>query len=79
MCPKEAFDVALNGLSFFLSQYPHMDEEQLDQVKSVIRTHSNPYYKQGKLLRQALQCSVGSDGTLHISPAFVENDGVPRK
>ncbi len=67
MCPKEAFDVAANGLSFFLSQYPHMNEEQLTKIEEVIRHYAKPEVRRGATRRQPLQCSVGPDGSLHIS------------
>jgi len=69
MCPKEAFNEASNGLNFFLSQFPHMDEDQKTKIEDIICLYSQPFDKK-KMYRQALQCSVGSDGTLHISPIF---------
>ena len=47
-----------------------MNEKQLAKIEETIRLYAETEYWQGKVRRQALQCSVGPDG-LHILPKFV--------
>lgn len=65
-CHREAFDVAYNGLSFFLTQYPQMNNEQRHQIYALIQFHSLPSNSRNGR-RQALQCQVESDGSISIS------------
>lgn len=68
ICPKNAFAIAYNGLSIFLTEFPHMNEEQRAEVHSLIKKYSKPMFYRNKECRPALLCKVRQDGTILITP-----------
>jgi len=68
ICPEEIFTQAHNGLSLFLSEYPHMSKEQRSKICELIEHFALPQYRQRVLRRPGLRCKSRPDGVLFISP-----------
>lgn len=69
-CPHTMFMEAHNGLNLFLSQYPHMDEEQMAKIRELVDRFSRPDIYRNKIRRQGLLCKSNPDGVLFIAPRF---------
>lgn len=68
ICPDDMFALAHNGLSTFLTEYPHMNEEQMDKIRQLIDNFSKPEIFRKKVRRPALLCRTGQDGAILITP-----------
>jgi len=71
-CHSMVFDEAYNGLSVFLTEYPHMNEEQKLKIRNLVKKFSMPLIKGGLLKRPAISCDIQSDWTVIIEPKFLE-------
>ena len=68
ICLNEVFTLAHNGLNMFLTEYPHMNEEQMEKIRQLIEHFSKPEYHRNKVRRPALLCRTGQDGAIFITP-----------
>jgi len=71
ICPRQAFDMAHNGLNMFLTEYPHMDEKQRAEIRKLIEHFSEPQMYRNKIRRPALSCQMGQDDVIHITSHIV--------
>ena len=70
-CPDSMFAVASNGLNMFLTEYPHMNEEQMDKIRQLIDHFSKPEIFRKKERRPALLCRARQDGSILITPKTI--------
>ena len=68
--PEFAFSEAYNGLSFFLTQYPLMDQNQRSKIAQLVRKQLFPLQLQGQIKKFGTLCSVEENGLIKILPAF---------
>lgn len=71
VCPPEIFSQAHNGLSLFLSEYHHMNKEQVEKIRQLIERFSKPEFYRKKVRRPALLCRVRQDGSILITPNII--------
>ena len=72
-CPPEIFREAHNGLNLFLTEYPHMTEEQIEEICKLVDYFARPQYYHKKIRRPELLCRSRPDGVLLIAPRFVNS------
>ena len=68
ICPDDMFAIAHNGLSMFLTEYPHMNEAQRTKIQQLIDRFSKPEFYRKKIRRPALLCEARQDGSIFITP-----------
>jgi len=68
------FSIAYNGLNMFLTEYPHMDEKQREEVCKLVDQFAEPDIYHNKVRRPALLCEARQDGAILITPNFVQTD-----
>lgn len=71
ICPNDAFAIAHNGLNIFLTEYPHMNEEQREEIRQLVESFSKPGLHRKKIRRPALICQARQDGSILITPNIV--------
>ena len=71
VCPDEIFTIAHNGLNTFLTEYPHMSEEQIAEIRQLIEHFAKPEYYRKKMRRPALLCRTRQDGSILITPKII--------
>lgn len=70
-CPHPSFREAYNGLSFFLSEYPFMNDVQRQDIGKLIESFSKPQ-KMKNVIRPGMVCEM-VNGVISIAPKFTES------
>lgn len=52
----------------FLTEYPHMSEEQRAKIQELVEHFSKPEFYRKKVRRPALLCQARPDGSILITP-----------
>ena len=71
ICPDDVFSIAHNGLNLFLTEYPHMNEEQKAKIRQLVEHFSKPQFYRKKVRRPALLCQARQDGLILITPKII--------
>lgn len=69
-CPHLSFREAYNGLSFFLNEYPFMNDIQKQDIGKLIESFSKPQ-KLKNVIRPGMVCEM-INGVISITPKFTE-------